>query len=1467
MRRTGLPIGISVLLLLATPALASSSTTPDGHWLALEASTPGEPARVDGVASASTEVRLDIVVPGLTSRVESTRKGARGRLVIPDAGVTGEPGHPSLPALRYMVEVPPGARVLIDLAPESVRRVSLSDLGIARPLLPVQPPVPKIEGAAARAPFVEDAEAYAADRYLPEESAVLVERSVLRGRHVALIEVRPVRYNAVSGSIEVWSRAELRVAFEDGAPAAARREKARLASPPLDAWIEREIVARPEGITPHPAVPMAATSASEGAVGMLVVAHDGFADALQPFLDWKVKSGFKIELLRTSDIAPNPTDSQVKAEIQQRYDTWSDPPLEFLLLVGDTDFCPIHLGNGGGNSQVTDNWYASLDGPDFLPDIAVARISTRTAGETADVVDKLLTYERALFLSDAWIKTAGFIGTNDSGHWGLIEGTHNWCIDTYYTPNGYLPTPWSHGAASCDRHYRSYNATTAEIASSIDAGRSIVNYSGHGGYYSWEGPTSYGSYEQSDVMANVNDGMYPFVISNACITGTLDRTECFGETWLKAPHKGAIGFWGASNNSYWDEDDVLQRDLHDNIFPMDDTPPLGVILNETKLDLYDHYGNTGTVAYYFDMYNLLSEPSLSLWTREPRDWNVSYPASHPIGESSFTVTVNDGHAVQGALVAVRKQDDGVFEAGYTDASGQATLLLDPAPASVGPLEVTVTGHDYRPHEASAEVISPDSPWIVHRSHVVDDSVGGDGDGNANPGEEFVLSVTVENVGLQPATDLQATLTTSTPLWCEILDGQADFPDLAPGVQGTSLPDHYAVRVLDVAPDGASLGFELAWTAAGGHAGVTSFSRQVQAVDFGLDSFAIDDTDGGNGNGVPGPGETVDMTVLLDNVGHRNATGISAVLFSDSPHVTVLQDTADFPDIPAQGQGGSLPPPFSFSVSPSAPDQQPVTFSLTVTEAGSGYEEVFLFDVVISSCATMFSPDVPQPINDNSTVESVLDYPLPISIEEVNVFVDISHTYQGDLKVILVSPSDTSVILHNRTGGSADDIVTWYDTETMPAQSLTAFDGENAYGTWRLIVEDHAGGDTGALQQWALEICGEQIGSSPILTVAGHQMDDSDACNPDGVGDVGETVTLNVTVRNEGWGGATATRASLATSANVAVLNNPVFLQNLAAGEEQVAPFEVLIGAVDCIEQAEFTVNLLALEGFWSESFVESLEADLAHNLTVESLERQGAEPPGWTHSAATGTDDWQVIGNRNHTPNGTWSWFSSDVPSIKDDRLVSPPFNLGHGSPELQFYQWVDLQSGYDGGVLEISTDGGQSWADLGPAITVGPYDRSLGGTNPIAGRDAWTGSYAEWRQVVVDLTPWAGETAQFRWRLTCDAATARTGWWIDDILLHTYHEICDRAPCGVPGEVQLRSVTKSDEDVLVEWFGDPVCIEFTVWRSSDPSAQEVFQDVTAEDPDPTDTLFLDTSGGDLLYWIIVGRGPDGDGPWGHFEP
>ena len=112
------------------------------------------------------------------------------------------------------------------------------------------------------------------------------------------------------------------------------------------------------------------------------------------------------------------------------------------------------------------------------------------------------------------------------------------------------------------------------------------------------------------------------------------------------------------------------------------------------------------------------------------------------------------------------------------------------------------------------------------------------------------------------------------------------------------------------------------------------------------------------------------------------------------------------------------------------------------------------------------------ITDNATVES----PIVISGCAGNagaastVNVSIVHTYIGDLKVDLVAPDTTVYTLHNRAGGSADNINQVYTVNLS---------SELANGTWLLRVNDNGAGDVGKIDTWTLNVSG---GGTPPTTV-------------------------------------------------------------------------------------------------------------------------------------------------------------------------------------------------------------------------------------------------------------------------------------------------------------------------------------------------------------------------------------------------
>ncbi|MBI1854020.1 MAG: hypothetical protein HYR85_27090 [Planctomycetes bacterium] len=164
-------------------------------------------------------------------------------------------------------------------------------------------------------------------------------------------------------------------------------------------------------------------------------------------------------------------------------------------------------------------------------------------------------------------------------------------------------------------------------------------------------------------------------------------------------------------------------------------------------------------------------------------------------------------------------------------------------------------------------------------------------------------------------------------------------------------------------------------------------------------------------------------------------------------------------------------------------------------------------------------------------------------------------------------------------------------------------------------------------------------------------------------------------------------------------------------------------------------------------------------------ERGGA---GFTHAGSP--DFWSLTFSFfAHTGNNVWH---SQPASVSDDnRLQSPTITLP-GDASLSFWHTYSLASGLDGGVIEITTDNGAHWTDLGSRISTGAYNGAIsaGNGNPIAGRSAWTGgTVGAMTQVVVDLSGFSGPS-KLRWRLgSAGGGAGQTRAWIlDDILVST---------------------------------------------------------------------------------------------------
>lgn len=117
-----------------------------------------------------------------------------------------------------------------------------------------------------------------------------------------------------------------------------------------------------------------------------------------------------------------------------------------------------------------------------------------------------------------------------------------------------------------------------------------------------------------------------------------------------------------------------------------------------------------------------------------------------------------------------------------------------------------------------------------------------------------------------------------------------------------------------------------------------------------------------------------------------------------------------------------------------------------------------------------APGITIPDNNPTGIERSLNVTDSGTIKEIEIKIDITHTYISDLIVNLVSPAGTVISLHSRTGGSADNIITTYNLTNKP--NLATLRGQNIQGSWKLKVSDIIGQDVGKLNKWSLKLVKE-----------------------------------------------------------------------------------------------------------------------------------------------------------------------------------------------------------------------------------------------------------------------------------------------------------------------------------------------------------------------------------------------------------
>ncbi len=207
----------------------------------------------------------------------------------------------------------------------------------------------------------------------------------------------------------------------------------------------------------------------------------------------------------------------------------------------------------------------------------------------------------------------------------------------------------------------------------------------------------------------------------------------------------------------------------------------------------------------------------------------------------------------------------------------------------------------------------------------------------------------------------------------------------------------------------------------------------------------------------------------------------------------------------------------------------------------------------------------------------------------------------------------------------------------------------------------------------------------------------------------------------------------------------------------------------------------------------------------------------WRDDFEDGEDNWLpdlptdagpniFILDNTFAKSGEFSYFISNPETASDAAaLTDLPIKLDQDNPVLRVWTRYDTEAGADGGIIEISTDGGSIWeiVDVDQMFR-NPYPFDLQyGTFVLPNLEAYSGQSDDWEDSFVDLSAWKGEDVLIRFRFGTDDNTGGIGWWIDDV------EVMDMN--AFQGEVCLSTDQGENECTSLDGRGIIMESDFTI--------------------------------------------------------
>lgn len=775
----------------------------------------------------------------------------------------------------------------------------------------------KLNNKVAPVNFTDQAMIYNVDDWFPKEIVSIAKPSIMRGHRFTQISVSPIQYNPKQNLIRILK--DFNFDFEIDVADNRNPLIKEVTSSHFNKIISEKI---------------SGDFSNDNSISgdYLFIAQSSVEDILQPLLRWKEKLGFKTKLAIIEEIGT--TAEEIKAYIQNAYDTWEKPP-EFVVLIGDvsgTIQCPSFYVEGYLTPwDVSDHNYTLLDGDDYFPDVFIGRLSAQTEIELVTIISKIINYEKTPFMEVPWQKRALMIGFvqewNGYSQRETLMGIRNKLLDFEYAVVDTFIDPWQQG--------------NAQLANTISQGESFICYRGTGSPFSWGGSAG-AMFMSEDISTLTNGFMLPMVTSMTCGGGDFASTQvttCFGEKWLSigspAEPKGAIGFIGPSEHDTktWFNNasamGIYQGVTQEGLFSC------GEMLLRGKMELYNNFPNNhawgnalNSDQFYFYVYNLLGDPGLQILTDIPKNFELLHAPEISCSANFIEVQVSNVEEDLSEFIIAITSEDSLIATGITDETGRAFVPIE---LSAGEYQITASKYCYIPLTSDLEVSA--------NAHIILDTFSFTE--NLISGQSSSLEFTLENVGtsilenllITPICNNENILFTSDPISIDILQpnenhsGQFDI-QLSENWANTTEID----IMLQISSDNGNFEFLI--------------SAEIVSPELIVSEFTAQ-----NSSNCLIQNESTNITIELMNYGNFGTGDFQAELICTNAKTVIENSLFNYANIPQNGTGVG-----NFSVIPeNVISGELAQFELKITNAGNGLQNVgFNFPIgIIDSTSVTF----------------------------------------------------------------------------------------------------------------------------------------------------------------------------------------------------------------------------------------------------------------------------------------------------------------------------------------------------------------------------------------------------------------------------------------------------------------------------------------------------------------------------------